>query len=381
MIPRNSFPRGLAPSVDRRPAIRRLALACVLAWALSLRAAEGWVVSTLAGTGKPGYTGDGGPATAAQLSNPYGLARGPDGALYICDMDNQVVRRLGKDNIISTVAGTGKRGYTGDGGPATRAELNEPYELRFAANGDLYFVEMRNHLVRKVETKSGMISTVAGLGQEGFAGDNGEARQASFRQPHSIQFDQAGNLYICDIGNHRIRRVEAGSGLISTFAGTGERVATPDKARFANAALNGPRALDFDREGNLWLALREGNAIYKLDPRAGTIHHQAGTGQKGFTGNGGPARAATLSGPKGISVGPDGNIFFADTESHSIRMLDPKRGTIELIAGTGERGDGPDGDARTCRFSRPHGISLDRDGSILVGDSENHKVRVIKRRP
>lgn len=343
-----------------------------------LSVADAWLVTTLAGTGKPGYTGDGGPAAVAQLSNPYGLARGPDGALYICDMDNQAVRRIGQDGTITTVAGTGKRGYAGDSGPATRAELNEPYEVRFAGNGDLYFVEMKNNLVRKVDKKTGSISTVAGTGREGFAGDGGPATQASFRQPHSIQFDRAGNLYVCDIGNHRVRRVETGTGLVRTFAGNGEHLTTPDNAPILGIALNGPRALDFDGDGNLWLALREGNAIYKLDPRAGTIHHQAGTGQKGFTGNGGPARTATLSGPKGISVGPDGNIYFADTESHSIRMLDLRRGTVELIAGTGERGDGPDGDGRACHFSRPHGIFVERDGSILVGDSENHKVRVIR---
>jgi streptogramin lyase len=294
-------------------------------------------------------------------------------------MDNQMVRRVGKEGKITTVAGTGKRGYAGDGGPATRAELNEPYELRFAANGDLFFVEMKNNLVRQVNKQTGIITTVAGTGREGFAGDGGPATGANFRQPHSIQFDQAGNLYVCDIGNHRVRRVDAGTKVIKTFAGTGERVATVDGAKIDGAALNGPRALDFDRDGNLWLALREGNAIYQLDPRAGTIHHQAGTGQKGFAGHGGPAKIATLSGPKGISVGPDGNIYFADTESHSIRMLNTRQGTMELVAGTGERGDGPDGDGRACRFSRPHGIFVERDGTILVGDSENHKVRVIRR--
>ena len=128
----------------------------------------------------------------------------------------------------------------------------------------------------------------------------------------------------------------------------------------------------------MWLALREGNAIYRLDLKTGTIHHVAGTGQKGFAGNGGPAEPATLSGPKGISVAPDGNVYFADTESHSIRMIDLHKGTIALVAGTGERGDGPEGDPPKCRLSRPHGIFVDADGTIFIGDSENHRVRVIR---
>ena len=130
---------------------------------------------------------------------------------------------------------------------------------------------------------------------------------------------------------------------------------------------------------NMWLALREGNAIYKIDMKRGTIHHVAGTGKTGFSGNGGPAKEATLSGPKGISVGPDGNVYFADTESHSIRMIDTKRGTVELIAGTSERGDGPDGDPLKCKLARPHGIFVAKNGDIYVGDSENHRIRVIRK--
>jgi streptogramin lyase len=334
-------------------------------------------IVTFAGTGKPGYSGDGGPATNAQLNNPYGLARGLDGGLYICDMDNHVVRRITPDGIISTVAGTGKRGYSGDGGLATRAELNEPYEVRFDKQGNIFFVEMRNGGVRRIDAKTKIISTVAGTGKAGFSGDGGAATSATLNQPHSIQFDPVGDLFICDIGNHRIRKVEMKTGMISTFAGTGERTATRDGAKISGAPLNGPRAIDFDNVGSLWLALREGNSLYKFDLKAGIIHHVAGTGQKGFTGNGGPAKQATLSGPKGLSIAPNGSVYLTDTESHSIRMIDVKRGTIELIAGTGERGDGPDGDPLKCKLSRPHGVFVDADGKIFVGDSEAHRVRVI----
>ena len=335
-------------------------------------------ISAFAGTGLAGYSGDNGSAAKAQLNNPYGIARGPDGALSICDMENHRIRRVSREGIITTVAGTGKPGYSGDGGPALQAELNEPYEVRFDKAGNMFFVEMRNHLVRRVDERTKFISTVAGSHKEGFSGDGGPATKAELRQPHSIQFDSKDNLYICDIGNNRIRKVDPSAGTISTFAGTGERLPTPDGAKLANAPLNGPRAIDFDKDGNMWLALREGNAIYRLDLTAGTIHHAAGTGQKGFTGNGGPAKQATLSGPKGISVAPDGKVYFTDTESHSIRMIDVRKGIIELVAGTGERGDGPEGDPLRCSLARPHGIFVDADGTIFIADSENHRVWAIR---
>jgi streptogramin lyase len=197
-------------------------------------------------------------------------------------------------------------------------------------------------------------------------------------QPHSLQLDARGDIFICDIGNNRIRKVDQKTGVISTFAGTGAKGPIIDGGPFATAPLNGPRTIDFDKQGSIWLALREGNAIYKLDLRSGTIHHVAGTGAKGATGDGGPAKAATLSGPKGLSIGPDGDVYFADTESQSIRRIRTRQGIIERIAGTGERGDGPDGDPLKCRFSRPHGIFVDGQGTIYISDSESHRVRVIQ---
>lgn len=344
-----------------------------------LRAAEmPRTISTYAGSGAKGFSGDNAPAIAAQLSGPYGITRAPDGALYICDCDNQRIRKVTPDGIISTVAGNGTRGYSGDGGPAADAQLNEPYEIRFDKSGDMYFVERLNHLIRKVDARTHRISTLAGTGKPGFSSDGGPATRAEFNQPHSIQFGPDGSLYVCDIVNHRIRRIDMTSGIITTFAGTGEKKATPDGAPIAGTPLNGPRAIDFDRDGNLWLALREGNAVYKIDLKSKTIHHVAGTGKKGFTGNGGPALLATLSGPKGLSVGPDGNVYLADTESHSIRRIDPIKGTIDLVAGTGRRGNGPDGNPLQCSMSRPHGVFVDSDGTIFVGDTECNRVRILR---
>ena len=338
-----------------------------------------WSIETIAGTGKQGFSGDGGPATKAELDNPFGIVRGPDGAFYYCEYTGQRIRRIGKDGTITTIAGNGQEGFTGDGGPALKATFNKPHELRFDAAGDLYIVDMVNHAVRKIDMKTGMITTIAGTGQPGYGGDGGPAVKAQFKQPHSIQFGPEGDLYICDIGNHVIRKIDMKTATISTFAGTGKAGDTPDDSPIAGTPLKGPRSLDFDREGNLWLATREGNQVFKFELKAGKIHHIAGTGKGGFTGHGGPALEATLSGPKGISVDASGNVWLADCESHSIRMIDAKSGRIELIAGTGKKGDGADGDPLKCEMGRPHGVYADADGGIYIGDSEAHKIRVLRK--
>ena len=351
--------------------------AALLVLSASLLAAQSTV--TIAGTGAPGFSGDGGPATQAQIDNPYGLAIGPDGGLYFCEIGNHRVRRVDlKTHRISTVAGSGQKGYAGDGGEALAAALNEPYEVRFDKAGNMFFAEMQNHVVRRVDRKTHLISTVAGTGTAGFSGDGGPAVKAQLRQPHSIAFDPQGLLLICDIGNLRIRRVDLSTGMIETWAGTGERKPTPDGAPIAGTPLNGPRAITSDPDGNLYLVLREGNAVYRIDGRTGRISHLAGTGETGYDGDGGSAGMARLSGPKGIAWAPGGSLYLADTESHTIRRIDLKTGVITTVIGNGQRGDGPDGDARQCRLSRPHGIFVDRSGTVYVADSESHRIRMLK---
>ncbi|MCA9035505.1 MAG: hypothetical protein KDA91_10250 [Planctomycetaceae bacterium] len=321
-----------------------------------------------------------GRASDIPMPQPFGLVTGPDNALYVCEVGSHVIRRIDLSTGLSNVvAGCGRKGYSGDGGPATSAELNEPYEVRFDLDGNMYFVEMQNHIVRRVDHSNGVISTIAGNGQPGFVGDGGAANAAMLNRPHSIALDTSGNLYICDIGNHRIRKVDLGSGLISTFAGTGERKPTPDRSPVSGTPLNGPRALDFDGQHSLYLALREGNAIYRIDLHSQSIHHLAGTGKSGFTGNGGDALQATLSGPKGICLSKAGDIYFADTESHTIRVVRKSTGVIEVVVGDGKKGDGPKaGPAHSCRMDRPHGVFVSDDNILYIGDSNNHKVRMVK---
>jgi DNA-binding beta-propeller fold protein YncE len=349
---------------------RRQALGALLAALTpSSLVAENPSVSTLIGTGARGYSD-------REVNNPYGLVIGPDRALYFCDLDNQRIRRLDlKTHLTSTVAGNGQRAYGGDGGSATAAALNMPHEIQFDSAGNIYIAERDNHVVRKVEAKTGIISTFAGTGMPGFSGDGGPAARAQLRQPHSIAVDPSGKLLICDIGNHRIRQVDFSTGVIETYGGTGERQPTPDGAPVKTAPLNGPRTMSFDRDGNLYLALREGNAIYRIATKAGTIHHLAGTGEQGYSGDGGPARLAKLAGPKGLAYGA-GRLYVADTESHVIRSIDLATGVITTVLGTGHRGDGPEPDPLRCALSRPHGVLVDGD-VLYVADSEAHRIRVV----
>jgi DNA-binding beta-propeller fold protein YncE len=329
-------------------------------------------VLTVIGTGSPGYSDQ-------AVNNPYGVLIGPDGALYFCDLDNQRIRRLDlATGQTTTIAGSGQRGYSGDGGPATAAALNMPHEIQFDAAGHLYLVERDNHVVRKVDARTGIITTFAGIGTPGFDGDGGPANQAQLRQPHSIAFDPQGRLLIGDIGNHRLRRVDPDSGIIDTYAGTGERQPTPDGAPLQGTPLNGPRTMAIDPAGNLYLALREGNAIYCINPETETIHHIAGIGEPGYTGDGGSARLARLAGPKGLAYAPGQKLYVADTENHVIRCIDLETGIIITALGNGTRGDGREPDPGQCQLSRPHGIWADASGKLYVGDSEAHRIRLLQ---
>jgi sugar lactone lactonase YvrE len=259
-----------------------------------------------------------------------------------------------------------------------KASFNLPHELRFDSMGRLFVVDMANHAVRRIDLKTGIISTIAGNGKPGYSGDGGPASQAQFKQPHSIAFGADDTLYVCDIGNHVIRAIDPVSGMIRTVAGTGKAGPTPNGAPVHGTPINGPRSLDVDAQGNLWLCTREGNQVFKLDLRANRIEHVAGTGAKGTDGNGGPALRCTLSGPKGIDLDAQGNVWLADCESHSIRMIRRSDWTIHLIAGTGKRGNGGEGNPLACAMARPHGVYCDADGGIYIGDSESHKVRVLR---
>jgi sugar lactone lactonase YvrE len=327
-------------------------------------------IETVAGTGRP-----------ADVGQPFGVELGPDGGLYTCDVENHRVWRSDlTTGALRVVAGSGQKGYRGNGGPATAARLNEPYEVRFDAAGNMFIVEMQNHLVRRVDATTGNITTVAGTGRAGFGGDGGPATEAQLSSPHSIALDSRGFLYIADIGNHRIRRVNLDRGTIRTIAGTGARtLPRPGQIAQGNPLL-GPRALCIDGR-TLWIALRQGHSIWKMDLDRGLLWHVAGTGQSGYGGDGGPALLATFNGPKGIAVGPTGDVDVVDTENQAIRRIHVRQGTITTIAGRGPRARGYEGDggpATRAALDRPHGICLGPAGEVYLGDTNNHRVRRVE---
>lgn len=336
-------------------------------------------VLTVAGTGVKGTAPDGALAVRSPIGEPYGVVIGPDKALYVCEIANHLVRRIDLESgRMAVMAGSGQKGYAGDGGPAIAAQCNEPYEVRFDSRGNMLFVEMKNAVVRRVDAVTHAIATIAGTGQAGFSGDGGPATQALLNQPHSIALDAEDNIYICDIRNNRVRRVDTRTGIITTLVGGGEKPLAGERSPLEGLALKGPRALDFDGRHAFALALREGNAIYRLDLQTRTLTHLAGTGKGGYAGDGGDAKKALLSGPKGVALAANGDVYFADTESHTIRVVRAKEGIVQTVVGDGKRGDGPDGDPLHCRLARPHSVCLDADGNVYIGDSENHRVRVLK---
>jgi DNA-binding beta-propeller fold protein YncE len=346
-------------------------------------------ITTLIGTGAAGSASDGSSADAAQINNPYGVVFGPDGALYWADFGSNRVLRLDlSTRRVTVIAGTGTKsrtgeGRTGDGGPAKGAPLSAPHEVRFDSKGNMYVAERDSHIVRHVDMKTQIITTLAGTGVAGYSGEGGPANAAQLNQPHSIVLDAADNVLICDINNHRVRRIDARTGVISTFAGTGENAASPDQGGMLTSPLAAPRSIEIAPDGTMYLILRAGNKVFALNPAAGSMQRIAGTGEFGFEGDGGPALSAkfgapgsAFNGPKGIALGGN-TLYVVDTENHAIRAIDLGSRTISTVAGTGQRGDGPDGDPRGCRMARPHGVFI-QGRSIYIGDSENHRIRVLE---
>jgi DNA-binding beta-propeller fold protein YncE len=312
------------------------------------------------------------------VNNPYGIVPGPDNALYFCEVDSGRIRRIDLRNLrLSTVAGTGEKGYVSESRRPLETAFSAPHEIRWDQQGNLYVVERDAHAVRRIAGQTGLVTTLAGNGEPGDSGDGGQGVVSQLRQPHSIAFDSQGNLLICDIGNSRLRIVSRETGIISTLSGTGEREATPDSGPLTGTPLLGPRSLDTDPDGNAYLVLREGNAVYQLDLRGNRLQRIAGTGDKGYTGDDGAAMDATFNGPKGIAYSRTDNcLYIVDTENHVIRRMSLTTGIIDTVLGSGERGDGPDGDPLLCKLNRPHGVCV-HNGLVYVTDSESHRIRAI----
>ena len=348
---------------------------------------QGYVINTVVGgsTGTLnlyGFSGDGGPANAAQLAGPVGLAFDGHGNLYIADQFNNRVREVTTDGNINTFAGVGTAGFAGDAGQATSADLNAPLSVAVDSSGNVYISDTVNDVIRKVTT-DGKINTVAGNYSLGFSfgGDNGAPTSAVFNHPGPIALDSAGNLYIVDTANNRIRKVTWSANVIKTIAGNnGAGGYSGDGGLATLASLNGPSGLALDGAGNVYIADSNNNVIRRIDASTGKISTVVGNGQSGFSGDGGPALNASLHSPRGLAFDSAGNLYIVDYLNFRIRML--SNGTITTIAGNGQQGFGGDGGlATSAPLSFPSALIVDASGNIYVSDTQNNAIRVLTPAP
>jgi uncharacterized protein (TIGR03437 family) len=336
-------------------------------------------ISSFAGNGFPGFAGDGGPAPLAALFQPVSVAADYAGNIYVADQLNHRIRKVDSRGVITTVAGKGTSGFSGDGGPAIAAQLNTPTGIAVDPSGNLYIGDVGNQRIRKVDL-NGNITTFAGTGTAGFSGDGGPATQAAFNNGSRTAADAAGNLYVADQSNHRVRKIDA-TGKVTTFAGTGVAGFSGDGGTAVSALLNNPTALAVDVGGSVYISDQLNHRIRKVDA-SGTITTLAGNGTAAFSGDGGPATAAALSYPGGLAVDSSGNVFVFDGGNLRVREIMASAGAIQTVAGTGVAdfaGDG--GPASDAPFNGAFGMALDTAGNLYVADARNNRVRQITGRP
>ena len=345
--------------------------------------APSFKISTIAGNYKMGYTGNGGPATSAELNDPRGIVTDPAGNVYFCDRDNHVVRKVDTNGIITTVAGTGSAGYNGDNIQGTTAQLNTPWRVTIDPAGNLYIADSVNDRIRKL-APNGIITTVVGNGSPGYTGDGGPATSATLRIPEQAELDVFGNLYIVDSGNNVIRKVNT-SGVITTVAGngfgqgvgnsTGTGAFSGDGGPATKAELNLPVSIAIDTSDNLWISDQANNVIREVNT-SGVINTVAGIyNNYNYTGDGGPATKATFSGPAGIARDTAGNIYVTDYGNNVLRVL-LTDGTIQTVAGNGKVGSiGDGGPALQAELDSPRQVAVGTFGNIYIADSLNNAIR------
>jgi sugar lactone lactonase YvrE len=336
-------------------------------------------ITTVAGNGNPGFSGDGGPAISAMLSDVNGLAADAAGNLYIVDSSNQRVRRVDQaTQAITTVAGDGIFGFSGDGGPATAARFDDIQGVALDLQGDLFIADTYNFRVRKIDQSTGAVKTVAGDGAAVFAGDGGPATLASLRYPCGVALDAQNNIYIADSSNNRIRRVDAMTGIMTTVAGNGNYGFSGDGGPALQGEFRVPYGVAVDSQGNLFIADTANNRIRRVDSATGLLSTVAGNGVGGFGGDGGPAVSAGLYSPWGVILDTAGSFFIADYRNQRVRKVDGSTGVISTVAGTGiasYSGDG--GPAILADLHGPSSVAKDGAGNLYIGDDNNSRVRKV----
>jgi DNA-binding beta-propeller fold protein YncE len=311
------------------------------------------------------------------LKEPFGLDFLPNGSIVLVEYGGHRVSQLDKDGKVTALAGVGTKGLKD--GPADQAQFNSPHNLAVAKDGTIYVADTLNHAVRKVDAETHAVSTIAGTGQKGFAGDGGPAKSAEFNQLYHVALDrQQKHLFVVDLGNKRVRSIDLAAGTIETVAGNGKAGVPSDGAKATDAPLVDPRACALDSKGRLYILERSGHALRVVED--GKIRTVVGTGKAGATGDGGPGIKATLNGPKFVWVDKNDDVLIGDTENHLIRKFVAKDGTIIRIAGTGKKGtSGLAGPPLQAELSQPHGVAEAPDGTIFISDSLNNRVlKIVK---
>lgn len=333
---------------------------------------------TIAGNGQVQDFRPSGRARDISLTNPFGIQQEADDSLIVVSYDQHVIYRLDSNHTqLTAIAGTGTKGQSGrDGDFATKVMLNAPHEVQIDSRGNILIADTMNHRVGMVDAATLRWRNIAGTGEPGFSGDDGLAVEAMLDQAYSIAVDGR-LLFIADLGNQRIRKVDLDSGKIVTICGTGEKKLPVEGGLAIEQPLAGPRSLAVDSR-NIWIVLREGNSVWRIDRNDDRIYHVAGSGEKGYAGDGADAKQAKFNGPKGIAVDPRVAVYVADTENHAIRKIALDSKKISTVMGTGEKGFNGDGDELPKRMlARPHGVCLLKSGELVIGDSENHRVRLL----
>ena len=324
-----------------------------------------------------GSGGEGSSATELRLIEPFGFEIDPQGNFWIVELSGGRVWKIdAKTKRSQLVNGaTKEKGFAGDNGPAVAGRFNGMHNLAIAPNGDVYLADTWNHRVRKIDAKTGQLSTIAGTGEKGYSGDGGPATQAKLSGVYCVALAPKGDrLYIADLNNKRVRLIRLDTGIITTVAGNGKKGVPEDGAIATDAPLVDPRAVAVDSQDNLYILERDGNALRVVD-RAGKIRTVVGTGQAGYKGDNGPGRLATLKGPKHLCIDRQDNVVIADAENHVIRKYLPREDKIVRVAGTGKRGNGGlGGPADQAELARPHGVFVDRDNALWIVDSYNDRI-------